>query len=63
MSSAHVFYLPIMIAVGFMAGYFVGRLSAKQEAIEAQKRAKRRQALEAKKAALHKGEAAQREGL
>lgn len=48
MSSAHVFYLPIMIAVGFMVGYFAGRLSAKQEALEARKRAKRREALEAR---------------
>lgn len=50
MSSAHVFYLPIMIAVGFMVGFYAGRSSARQE-LEARKRAKRRDALEARKRA------------
>lgn len=42
MSSAHIFYIPIMIAVGFFCGYFFGLRAADAEHTQAQKRLERR---------------------
>lgn len=46
MSSAHIFYIPVILLVGVFAGYYVGRWAAEQEEIERRKRLKRRQKLE-----------------
>jgi uncharacterized protein YneF (UPF0154 family) len=43
MSSAHVFYIPIILFVGVFAGFFLGRRAAENEARELKKRRKRRQ--------------------
>ena len=45
MSSAHIFYIPILILVGALAGYFLGRRAAEQEVLEARRREARKQAL------------------
>ena len=45
MSSAHVFYIPLLILVGLCLGYFLGRRAADQEARELDRRARRREAL------------------
>lgn len=52
MSSAHIFYIPIMIFVGVIAGFYLGRRAAEDEARELKKRRERRQALRDKQAAL-----------
>ena len=44
MSSAHIFYLPIMIMIGFFAGYFFGVRSAEAEAAEKARLANRKNA-------------------
>lgn len=53
MSSAHVFYIPILIAMGFIGGFFAGRRAAEQEAVDAQKRLQRQK----KVSALRKAQA------
>jgi lipopolysaccharide biosynthesis regulator YciM len=45
MSSAHLFYIPILIAVGFFAGFFAGRRVAEQDIDAAHKRLQRRERL------------------
>jgi len=45
MSSAHIFYIPVIFMVGLLAGYFVGRRAAEAEQREEQRRLKRRKAL------------------
>lgn len=52
MSSAHIFYIPIMIFVGVIAGFYLGRRAAEDEARELKKRRERRQVLRDKQAAL-----------
>ncbi len=43
MTSSHIFYIPVLILVGFFAGFFIGRRAAEVEAAEAKrKRARRR---------------------
>ena len=42
MSSAHVFYLPVMILIGFFAGFFAGRRAAEADEAAARKRLERR---------------------
>ena len=51
MSSAHIFYIPISLFIGLLAGFYMGRHAAQQEASELRKRRERRQALRDKKAA------------
>ena len=34
MSSAHVFYIPVIFFVGLLAGYFMGRNAAEEESDE-----------------------------
>ena len=45
MSSAHIFYIPIIFFVGVFAGFFLGRRAAENEARELKKRRARRQAI------------------
>ena len=45
MSSAHIFYIPIILFVGVFAGFFLGRRAAENEARELKKRRERRKAL------------------
>ena len=52
MSSAHIFYIPIMIFLGMIAGYFLGRRAAEEEARELRKRRERRQAIRGRQEAL-----------
>lgn len=47
-STAHIFYIPVILLVGIFAGYYIGRATADREAAERRKSAKRRQALKAK---------------
>lgn len=46
MSTAHIFYLPIIFVVGLLAGYFIGRVQADKELAERRKRSRRRAAAE-----------------
>ncbi len=46
MSTAHIFYLPIIFVVGLFAGYFIGRVQADKDLEERRKRARRRAAAE-----------------
>lgn len=50
MSSAHIFYLPIMLALGVAIGYYVGRRAAENDAMLAKKRLARRNAMAQKMA-------------
>ncbi|QDG53208.1 hypothetical protein FIV42_21400 [Persicimonas caeni] len=45
MSSAHIFYIPIIFFVGVFAGFFLGRRAAENEARELKKRRARRKAV------------------
>lgn len=45
MSSAHIFYIPIILFVGVFAGFFLGRRAAENEARELHKRRERRKTL------------------
>jgi hypothetical protein len=49
MSSAHLFYVPILLAVGFFAGFFAGRRVAEQDIHAAHERLQRRERLRPKK--------------
>lgn len=51
MSSAHIFYIPIALFIGLLAGFYMGRHAAQEEARELRKRRERRQALRDKKSA------------
>ena len=44
MSTAHIFYLPIIFVVGLFAGYFIGRVQAEKDLAERRKKARRRAA-------------------
>lgn len=47
-STAHIFYIPVILLVGIFAGYYIGRATADKEVDERRKAAKRRQALKQK---------------
>ena len=49
MSSAHVFYIPVIFLVGLLAGYFMGRNAAEAEREEKRRRMKRRKAMKEKR--------------
>jgi hypothetical protein len=51
MSSAHIFYIPVIFMVGLLAGYFVGRRAAEADQREQQRRLKRRKALKERQGA------------
>ena len=42
MSAAHIFYLPIFVFVGALAGYFIGRRAAEEEMRRSARRRARR---------------------
>lgn len=44
-STAHIFYIPVLVLVGVFAGYYLGRAAADKEREEASRRAQRRQKL------------------
>jgi len=48
-STAHIFYVPVLILVGVFAGYFIGRHAAEEEERERRKKARRRAAASKKK--------------
>lgn len=48
MSTAHIFYIPVILVVGIFAGYYIGRWQAEQDELERIKRAKRKQKLQQK---------------
>lgn len=50
-SSAHIFYIPISLFIGLLAGFYLGRHAAQDEARELRKRRERRQALRDKQQA------------
>ncbi|RAL22455.1 hypothetical protein DL240_11460 [Lujinxingia litoralis] len=56
MTTAHIFYIPIMIAVGMLAGFFLGRRAAEVEAKDRRKRLARRKAMEARRAQASAGD-------
>lgn len=41
-STAHIFYIPVILLVGIFAGYYIGRAAADKERAEAERRAKRK---------------------
>jgi hypothetical protein len=50
MTTAHLFYIPVILMVGFLAGYFAGR-SAEAEALKKKRKQRaRRQAAKKKRA-------------
>ncbi|TXD37255.1 hypothetical protein FRC98_11025 [Lujinxingia vulgaris] len=55
MTTAHIFYIPVMIAVGMLAGFFLGRRAAEMEAQERRKRLKRKRAMEARRKGAAEG--------
>lgn len=44
-STAHIFYIPVLILVGMFAGYYLGRAAADNERAEQKRREQRRQKL------------------
>lgn len=55
MSSAHIFYIPIALFIGLLAGFYLGRRAAQDEARELRKRRERRKTLRDKKQARKAG--------
>ena len=47
-STAHIFYIPVLVLVGAFAGYYLGRAAADKERVEAEKRKQRKANLAAK---------------
>lgn len=47
-STAHIFYIPVLVLVGVFAGYYLGRGAADKERAEAARRATRREKLAGK---------------
>lgn len=47
-STAHIFYIPVLILVGVFAGYYLGRAAADKERAEAERRAARKKKLSGK---------------
>ncbi len=45
MSTAHIFYIPVLVLVGIFAGYYIGRQAAEDEARERIKKRRREAAL------------------
>jgi hypothetical protein len=45
LSTAHIFYIPVILLVGIFAGYYIGRWAADREREERARAAKRRKAL------------------
>ncbi len=51
MTGAHLFYIPILLLVGFFGGFFAGKRAAEQEALREQRRKQRKEAALKKKEA------------
>lgn len=49
MTGAHLFYIPILLLVGFFGGFFAGKRASEQERVQAIRREKRREALKEKR--------------
>ncbi len=49
MTTAHIFYIPLILAVGMLAGFFIGQNAAESRLKKQAKKQKRRQALLKKK--------------
>ena len=47
-STAHIFYIPVLVLVGIFAGYYIGRAAADREASERERVETRRAGLKAK---------------
>jgi len=45
MSTAHIFYIPVILLVGIFAGYFLGRNAAERQARHAARRRRRKEAI------------------
>lgn len=60
MSTAHIFYIPLLVLVGIFAGYFIGRHTAEEEERERRLKARRIAAAEAK---ARKDKVAREEGV
>lgn len=58
-STAHIFYIVMILAVGGLAGYFVGRRSAEADALRARRRKRRRKALRQKAREANEAEGAE----
>lgn len=44
-STAHIFYIPVLVLVGAFAGYYVGRMTAEKEQADRERRARRKEKL------------------
>lgn len=49
MTSAHIFYIPIILFVGLLAGYFLGQRAAERKLQKRREKLKRRRALQKQK--------------
>ena len=47
-STAHIFYIPVLVLVGAFAGYYIGRQASDKERAEAARRAARKEKLSGK---------------
>lgn len=48
MTAAHIFYIPVILMVGLLAGYFLGQRAAEEELVQRRKKLARRRALREK---------------
>lgn len=49
MTAAHIFYIPVILMVGLLAGYFFGQYAAEQRRKERRKKLARRRAIRDRK--------------
>ncbi len=45
MTAAHIFYVPVILMIGLLAGYFLGQRAAEERLKERRKKLARRRAL------------------
>ena len=50
MTTAHLFYIPVILFVGLFAGFYLGRRAAEDQMRQRRKKRKRREALKKKRA-------------
>lgn len=46
MTSAHIFYIPVILLVGLMAGFFLGQRATEKKLEKRRKKRKRRRAMQ-----------------
>ena len=46
MTSAHIFYIPILLFIGLIAGYFLGQRATEKQIEERRKKLQRRRAMQ-----------------